>query len=519
MSEVAIVAAEFSQLKQQLDQARLTHRDTTLKSRRETIILKRLISRLSIACRGQNAELDQKLTLLRNDLEHNKDVSKLIPRLAVVERMVIRHTAQMDKYHARLNEQIRNSGETLQRMSGLPAQLKRDLRNLLQRPIVDSSDNISRVIRLVDLYERALKLISTNGHDGTLLKDSLDTDMQMQLTNELQHLITELDFDSESGESLLDIRNRLLLGVDAQTLIELALETLRLVLDGTHHERRSSQKFLDQVNSDLATLQKTTNQSFSQGNSYFDQRRNMTSEFEGIANKANAGLESHSNLEEWREGLGHLCAEMSSLVDRQRAMEAREQTLLEQLQYNENKISVLYEQTLDYRRRLNDQEKRMFLDHLTKVYNRAALTDRLEHEYKRWLRYQHPLCLAMIDIDHFKDVNDSFGHLAGDKALKVMAKTIQKQLRDTDFIARFGGEEFVVLLPDATEEERSSILQAINDAVGELPFKFKDSQVSITVSIGATLFTESDTPNDVIERADKALYHAKDSGRNQLIWI
>lgn len=518
MTNINAVASDVSKLKQRLDQAQLSYRDASLKSRREIIILKRLITRLSVACRGLDNELDIKLTELRTELDQPKDISKLIPRLAVIERLVTRQAGFTEKENHRIGQQIHQSGETLKRVHGLPAQLKRELHNILNTTSDSLANNHHRILRLLELYERSLKLISTS-NDSLTIKDSLDHDLQLQLTNELQHLLTELDFDGESGDQLLIIRNRLLVGVPPQALIELSLEVLRLVLNGTYQERRSSQKFLDSVNSDLATLQKTTNQNAGQTSALYEHHGELTTELASIANTIKQGMEDQKNLETWRPTLNELTKELQVLVDRNRALEKREKMLIEQLSYNENKITSLFEQTQDYRQRLNDQEHKMFLDHLTKVYNRAALNDRLEHEYRRWLRYQHPLCVALIDIDDFKDINDSYGHLAGDKALKIIARTIHKCLHETDFIARFDGDEFVVIMADLNEEERIKRLNKIRESVSQLPFRFRDQNVTISISIGATLFEGNDTPTDIIERTEKALYSAKSAGRNRMIWI
>ncbi|PSW01675.1 GGDEF domain-containing protein [Photobacterium lipolyticum] len=518
MTDINAVASEVSKLKQRLDQAQLSYRDASLKSRREIVILKRLITRLSVAYRGLDSELDTKLTELRTELDQPKDISKLIPRLAVIERLVTRQAGFTEKENQRLEQQIHQSGETLKRVHGLPAQLKRELRNILSATSDSLAHNHQRILRLLELYERSLKLISTS-NDNLVLKDTLDHDLQLQLTNELQHLITELDFDGESGDKLLTIRNRLLIGVPPQTLIELSLEVLRLVLNGTHQERRSSQKFLDSVNSDLATLQKTTNQNVGQTSALYAHHGELTTELATVVNTVKQGLQDQKNLENWRPTLTELTKELQVLVDRNRALEKREKMLIEQLSYNENKVTTLFEQTQDYRQRLNDQERKMFLDHLTKVYNRAALNDRLEHEYRRWLRYQHPLCVSLIDIDDFKDINDSYGHIAGDKALKIIARTIHQCLEETDFIARFDGDEFVVIMPDVSEEERNKRLNKVRESISQLPFRFRDQNVTISISIGATLFEGNDTPTDIIERTEKALYSAKSAGRNRMFWI
>lgn len=518
MTDINAVASEVSKLKLRLDQAQLSYRDASLKSRREIVILKRLISRLSVACRGLDSELDQKLSELRHDLEQHKDISKLIPRLAIIERLVTRQASFTENENQQLELQVVQSGETLKRVHGLPAQLKRELRNILGQPYDTLAQTHKQAIRLLELYQRALKLMSVSS-DSMVMKDTLDHDLQLQLTSELQRLITELDFDGESGDKLLNIRNRLLIGVSPQGLIELSLEVLRLVLDGTHQERRSSQQFLDSVNSDLATLQKTTNQSVGQSSALYEHRSEMTSELASLANTFKQGLKEHKNLEAWRPTLTELTKELLVLAERNRALEKREKALVEQLGYNENKIHTLFEQTQDHRRRLNDQERKMFLDNLTRVYNRAALNDRLEHEYRRWLRYQHPVCVAMIDIDHFKEVNDTYGHLAGDKVLKILARTIRQTLSETDFIARFGNDEFMLILPDTSEEERNKLFNKIRETITQLPFRFREQNISISVSIGATLFAGNDTPSDIVERTDKALFSAKSTGRNRMLWI
>ncbi len=175
-------------------------------------------------------------------------------------------------------------------------------------------------------------------------------------------------------------------------------------------------------------------------------------------------------------------------------MAARERHLLTRLSTMEAKLRLMKEETAEYKKRLTIQKHKLFLDSLTQVHNRAALDERLELEYKRWLRYNTPLCLAIIDIDHFKHINDNYGHMAGDKALKVVAKALQGALRDTDFIARFGGEEFVVLLPNINPDKFQKPLETLRQTIKSIPFRFRDARVEITISIGATLFREGITP-------------------------
>ena len=128
------------------------------------------------------------------------------------------------------------------------------------------------------------------------------------------------------------------------------------------------------------------------------------------------------------------------------------------------------------------------------------------------------MTIAIVDIDHFKNINDTFGHIAGDKALKIVARALQKSIKDSNFIARFGGEEFVLLLSDANANEISTQLDLLRNTIKSIPFRFKGEQVTITISIGATQFKTGDNEaTDAFERADKALYDAKSSGRDKVI--
>lgn len=517
VTDLNAVASEVSKLKLRLDQAQLSYRDAALKSRREIVILKRLISRLSAACRGLDHELDQKLIALRQELEQNQDISKILPRLAVVERLVSRLANFAERENQDLSRHISRSSEVLHQMHSLPAQLKRELTQALSQPGESLSQTHQQVYRLLAFYERAVKLLSTQESDAS--QTAVDLDVQLKLTHDLQHLITELDFDGEAGDKLQTIRNRLLTGVTPSALLEIVLDILRLVLDGTHQERRASQQFLDNVHGELATLQKTTQQSAEQSQTIYEHRSGMTTELADLAQQIRTGLKERQSLDSWRPELTAMTKELLILAERNRALEKREQALLEQLHYNESKIISLYEQTQDYRKRLQDQEQRMFLDNLTRVYNQAAFHDRLNHEYQRWLRNQHPLCVALVDIDEFKKINTSFGHAAGDKILKIIARAIRQQLSPTDFIARFSDDAFMLILPETDEETRNKRLGCIREAIVKLPFRFRDKNVTISVSIGATLFEANDTPPDIIERTEKALISARSAGNNRILWI
>jgi diguanylate cyclase len=122
----------------------------------------------------------------------------------------------------------------------------------------------------------------------------------------------------------------------------------------------------------------------------------------------------------------------------------------------------------------------------------------------------------MLDLDHFKRINDSYGHLAGDKVLKIIATVLRKRLRGSDFIARFGGEEFVLLLPATPPAVGAKLLETLRAAIEACPFHFKGERVTITISMGLTSFRVGEHSDLALKRADQALYRAKNAGRNRV---
>ncbi len=155
-------------------------------------------------------------------------------------------------------------------------------------------------------------------------------------------------------------------------------------------------------------------------------------------------------------------------------------------------------------------------DALTGLYNRREFEQRIEHEIKRAARYGHDLSLFMLDLDHFKNVNDTHGHKAGDIVLKEIATVLANLIRETDFVARYGGEEFVVALPETGFEKAFELAERIRQQIAIHGFKVKAGvELNITTSVGIASFPEhAKSWGSLYEAADKAMYSAKNSGRN-----
>jgi diguanylate cyclase (GGDEF)-like protein len=155
------------------------------------------------------------------------------------------------------------------------------------------------------------------------------------------------------------------------------------------------------------------------------------------------------------------------------------------------------------------------MDFLTQIANRRAFETRLEEEFERAKRYGSIFSLVMIDIDHFKKVNDVYGHMAGDKVLRLVAQVLEDQTRFNDFVSRYGGEEFAILLPESTAGQGRLVAEKIRKAVERTSLVYADWKIKVTVSAGVgEVNTQSDTPETFVSRVDAALYQAKQNGRN-----
>lgn len=165
----------------------------------------------------------------------------------------------------------------------------------------------------------------------------------------------------------------------------------------------------------------------------------------------------------------------------------------------------------EYSKKLEDLVVR---DSMTGLFNHGYIMQRLVEETEKGKRYSRPLSIVMIDVDHFKDINDAYGHTRGDEVLVMIAKTIQANSRGTDVVGRYGGEEFLIILPETDQVSAWQIANRLAGIIRKMEFA---PQIAVTISGGVAQFLPNDTPSTLIRRADAFLYKAKDEGRDRII--
>ena len=308
---------------------------------------------------------------------------------------------------------------------------------------------------------------------------------------------------------------RLEKGLNWYELLPILDDLAVLMLAITDSGQHEFEAYLKQLNERLESFQnnlQAASEGHAEGRSAADDLHSQLREHvDGLQNSVQDAVDLNSLkhlLENRLEGL------LGTMDQHQQQRIAREQEVSAHLQGLAERIASMEQQAQGYREHLEEQRQKALIDPLTDLPNRAAWGERLQYEVDQWQKNGNPLLIAMLDLDHFKRINDGYGHLAGDKVLKIIATQLRKHLRPIDFIARFGGEEFVLLMPDTPLAAGLDLIEKLRAAIEACPFHFKGEPVTITTSIGVSAFRTGDRSDHVLKRADEALYRAKRRGRN-----
>ncbi|MCY0107498.1 diguanylate cyclase [Pseudomonas monsensis] len=313
------------------------------------------------------------------------------------------------------------------------------------------------------------------------------------------------------------MRERLKHGLNWYELIPILDDLATLMLAITDSGQHEFEAYLQQLNERLEAFQSNL-QAASEGHAdNSSAARAMDTQIREQVDGLQTSVQEAADLDDLKQVLeNHLEGLLGTMDQHQKQRDAREQEVAARLKGLSERVAHMEQEAQGFREHLEEQRQKALIDPLTGLPNRAAWSERLEHEIKQWQQHGNTLSLAMLDLDHFKRINDNYGHLAGDKVLKIIATVLRKRLRGPDFIARFGGEEFVLLLPATPPAVGAKLLENLRAAIEACPFHFKGERVTITISMGMTTFRSGEHSDLVLKRADQALYRAKNAGRNRV---
>lgn len=396
-------------------------------------------------------------------------------------------------------------------------------------------------------HQKEHELVPLEGElvrDGSGLQEPAFSFIAGHVEPLLLRILESITVSDEMAPRAETLRRRVLTGLNWYEFVAALEDVLSILRTSNDEQRADMQHFLAEVTENLLQVQTFLAQ--------FIEQQQATDERESA---------SHAQLQQHLEEMQHVLAapdtgvddlkqsvqaQLGVLMDSLQRMQSQRRTpdgaLVSEVRQLISRIASLEEESRELRRYLTQQRERAMRDSLTGLANREAYQHRLaallrDHSLRssdlknpelqssgsRAEDDDRTLCLAVADVDHFKRINDTFGHLAGDKVLKIIAREILTQVRPQDFVARYGGEEFVLLLPDTRPADAEHLLNRMREAVAAIPFHFRERQISITLSVGVVVArsgqsngAEAESAEGLFERADQALYEAKAQGRNQV---
>lgn len=525
-------------------------------------LLRKTIGRLSIASRGLDARLDAQLELIR-ELSREKRDEKLARALEALSEII---TTLDDPQYASKQRRSDPIMFLLELLHGIhfdksQRQHLREICSDLLKSVAQDHDRdvitgyIHQLAALINENFDNLEVTSNSSKIVFQLLDLLDLDAARR--NGIHTLLQQADefreaelqqladlindqLGGNSGDTSIDqvmstllerlaivqgandeitqIQAKISDGVDGEAWVETLNDIVGTVSDSLQkldREKRELEAFIVNVTEQLGEITDLIAEDHKDHQSDHDDTQSLHSFVREGMNLIQKNFQTSTDLKQLKDAIGENLDQIRGGVDdyvnrinkRHAATEERNQRLTEQLTQMEMET-----QTLQFQ--LKENRVKLLHDALTGVYSRVAYEERIEQELARWNRYRSPFSFVIVDLDHFKRINDTWGHSAGDKALKIIAQLMQDYVRKSDAVFRIGGEEFVLLLTDTAAERAAQAIAKMRAAISESSFHFKGEPVQITLSAGITETRPGDDAESIYERADQALYQAKHSGRN-----
>lgn len=515
------------------------------------------ILRLALSFRDRDKEIDHLLKKLSTSPTQNK-AETIDPILSDIIAAIIEYTGKtrssegLTKLALRLDRYDLKLAQVDEILAGnLSSEIAESLATELAKRCNFIDPNVERISKfyqslpieaslkreITALKESILKgteraeLISTLGTLNTRLADQLsefsidkpadgDVDKcKTQLLDLLNHLDLPENLRAKAGELQKKLENN----QDASNLKPLSDELANLIgLMRVNFEEEISRlnEFLEQLFARLKDLDQLVDTSSSIHAASSVSRHDMQQNFAQQVSDINKDMDTDHSVNEIRTlvsaRLDKLTTDLNTYVVEEEKRQSDAQLQVEEMSRTVRKLES---QTQQLSEDLHKQQLELHKDSLTQVLNRAGYEARLRELRSQFATAGLPFSIALVDIDHFKQINDKFGHLAGDKVLVKLADQLSRSVRNTDTVCRYGGEEFVILLAETKGREAANVIDKLRIIVERCNFHHAGVKVPVTISCGVAEIQPTDDSESVLKRADEAMYKAKHSGRNACIYL
>jgi diguanylate cyclase len=296
-------------------------------------------------------------------------------------------------------------------------------------------------------------------------------------------------------------------------------EFLRTLILHINQEQKELNEFISELGQNLVEIEKNILASLDHVHSSQELTTKFNYHLDGQINDLRQFVKTSSSLEDLRKMVITKLSYIKQVLEKKKKQEEEySKELEERIQKLQQELSSINDQIKLAQFREQRLAEEVLRDPLTGITNRRGYEIRIAEEWERFKRYGHVFSIAIFDLDHFKNINDTYGHKAGDLILKEVSKIMKTFLRKADLLARYGGEEFVIIFTGTQISGAVEAAEKLRRLIEETKFVLKGQEISITISAGVAQVESTDEgPSDVFERADKALYAAKNSGRNKVV--
>ncbi|MCL5271876.1 MAG: diguanylate cyclase [Gammaproteobacteria bacterium] len=483
--------------------------------------LKNVINNLIITPLGINYEMDEQLSQFRDQLDQEFDQVAIENKVATLVELFTKNQKKISGSARVISDLIKQSIDSVGRLAN-SAQDKRAVTKLQKMLDTDVESQailihfnqvltqcVSSVIHEIESLSQVTKVkgITNNSEVAMSLKinDSLH-----QLLNHLS-IPQDLDAKREQIKTILDHQ---LTSEDLSKIIDGLTD---LVVDAFNVEQNRFKGFLQQLTNQLHDFDIYLKASAISRKDASKESRQLESGIQDSIAQIRGHLDSSITVEELSVKVSD---NLKMIGDRLRSYrkkeQQREKDFEKQVATLQARLSESEQNAEEIKNLLSFQKYKINHDSLTGLPNRESYDEQIIDSFQRWKIHSRVISLAVGDIDHFKQINDNFGHLAGDKVLKKVAMILRSSIRGLDFISRIGGEEFVFIFEDTSGDQAYVILENLRKQIEDCQFCYRDKKVDVTVSFGLTTVAQSDDIESLFMRADKAMYKAKNGGRNRV---
>ena len=471
----------------------------------EDLLCKTLV-RFTLAVKGFNPSLDPHLAHIRNALKSGFQ-------------------------HEQLERELQTFSDALLALDEAPAKAHCDAGLLfdflmLQYPehqedllAIQQQYDSHGVINHQRLFMTLAQLLEQQKNDDVVActDESVAVDYQA-IGQHLLQLLDHAELPDDFVDSVRQLKRRLQSAQPLVPIFEDAVSLLLAVKKHIEHEQQELANFLSTLTVQLAEISLKASGVNTVAEDAMKNRHHLDQDVAAQMADLQKKSASATQLEPLKQLVSMRLAGISQQIHKHNALEQEKKAQLHrELHALTQKIGDMESETSELKKRLDVAQRRASLDPLTGLPNRQAFEDRLLDEIARCDRHGHPLTLAIWDIDFFKAINDTYGHKSGDKALVIISKLMSGHCRKSDFIGRFGGEEFVMLFPETNAQTALLVSNKLRGLIANSGFNANGHKVAITLSCGITEYVAGDDSESIFVRADNALYKAKQQGRNQCV--